>query len=78
MDGIGVCDFSRRENARNIKIAFLACGRSDTDRFIGKSYVERFPIGLGKYGNCRDPEFPACTYDAEGNFTPVRYKNFVK
>jgi hypothetical protein len=35
-------------------------------------------VGIRVYGDRRDTHFPACSYDPEGYFTPVGYKDFIQ
>jgi pyruvate carboxylase len=61
-----------------IQIAFRTGTRSDTNRFIGKSYMKGKFINCGIHSNCFYPQFMAGSNNPQGNLTSVCNQYFVK
>ena len=65
MDGVDVGDLRRADHGRNIEITLRQLRRADADGFIGKTYVQRIPVGLTVDCDRANAQFLACANDAQ-------------
>src|SRR6266481_3321924 len=78
MDGVDVRDFGRADYSRDVEITQRQLRRSDANRLIGKTHVERIPVCLAVDRDRADAEFLACANDAQCNLAAIRYQNFLE
>jgi hypothetical protein len=78
MDGLGVGDFRRRDDRRNVEVALARGRRADADRFVGELDVFRFGVGFGMHGHRAHAEFAAGAQDAQGDLPAVGNKNLAE
>ena len=78
MDGIGVGNFSGRNDARDIEVRVLAGRIADANRFVGKPNMEAFTVGSGIDCNGTDIHLLAGADDPQRDFTPVGDQDFLE
>src|SRR5690554_2789366 len=78
VDGLGVGDFGRRYQRRNVQIAQRGRGRADAHRLVGELDVLGLGVGLRMHGDGTDAELAAGTQDAESDLPPVGNENLLE
>jgi hypothetical protein len=77
MDGISAGLFGGINDLINNQVTFSRRRWPDKICFIGIAYMHGGTISLRKYSNSGDPHFPARAHYPDGNFSPVRYEDFL-
>jgi len=75
MDRIGLGDFRRRNDRRNVEIAVLGRGRPDAHRIIGEPDMHRIGIGGGMHRDGFDAHFARGAMNAQRDFAAVGDQN---
>ena len=65
MNRVGVGDFGRADDRRNVQIAARALGRADADRFVGEARVQAVAVGFGIDRDRADAQVLAGADDAQ-------------
>src|SRR4029077_2336543 len=66
------------DDAIDAEVAFARRARSNRNRLVGETHVQRGAIALGIDGDRGNAHLPARTDDSNGDFAPVRDENFVQ
>ena len=77
MNGVGVGDFCRRNQMRNLKVAVARWSWADANGLVGEPNVQRVAVGLGVYSNRFNTHLSAGANDAHRYFTPVGDEDFI-
>src|ERR1039458_7352086 len=78
MDGVDVRDLGRADHCRNVEITLRQLWRAYANRLIGKTYVQRIPVGLTVDRDGADAEFLARADDPQRNLAAICYQNFLE
>src|SRR5437773_4770013 len=78
MDRIGVREFGRADDARNVQVAVRTLGRTNTYGLISEPHVKRMPVGLGKNSNGLDTQLFTREDDPKGDFSAICDKYFLE
>ena len=70
-DRIGMSDFRRRDDRRDVEIAVLGGRRADADRMVGQPHVHGIGIGGGMHRHRLDPHFVRGAMDAQGDLAAI-------
>ena len=77
VDRIGIRDFSRRQDARLLQIAFRRWRRANADAFIGQPYGHRVAISFGVHNNGGEAHFLAGPVNTERDLAAVCDEDFL-
>ena len=75
---IGIGDFGRAQNPRDVPVTLVARRRPNAYIFIGSADVQRIGVGLRMNGHRLDPKFFAGTNDPKCDFAPICDEDFLK
>ena len=78
MNSVGIGDFRRANNRRDIQIAPRAFGRPDADRLVGETNVRTIAVRLGVHGNRLNSQFFAGANDANSYLAAIGNEDLVK
>ena len=78
MDGIDVGDFGGADYGGNVEVTQRQLGRADANGFVGKTHMERIPVGFAVDGHRADSQLLARADDAQRNFTAIGYQNLFE
>ncbi len=73
MDGLGVVDLGRRDDAGDVQVAFARRGGPDADALVGQRRMQAILVGLGVHGDGGDAHLAAGADHAHGDLAPIRY-----
>src|SRR5258708_7624018 len=66
------------KNRGDVEVAIFRGRRADANRFVRHPDVQRIFVSSGEYRDCRDSQLAACTDDADGDSTAIRYQQFFE
>ena len=78
VDGIGLCNLRRSDDAVDLQVAFAGGAGADADGLIGQREVRRAAVGLAVHHGRLDAHIPARTDDTQGNLATVGNQNALK
>ena len=78
MDGVGIADFGRADDAGDVQVTASAFSWADANRFVRETGVQAVAVGLGVDGHGANAQILAGANDAQRNFAPVRNQDFLK
>ena len=78
VDGLGVGDFRRGDQCRDVEVALRRRRRTDADRLVGHGHVLEVAVDRGVYGHRADAEGVARAQDAQRDFPSVGDDDFVE
>ena len=78
VNGVGVGDFRRTDDRRDVQVGLGGRGRADADRFVGQPYVHQIPVSLGINRHGANAQLLAGTQDAQGDFAAVGNDNLFQ
>lgn len=78
MNGIGIGDLCRRNDAWNVQVAFWAWWRAYAHSLICKAYMQAVLIGSGVNRYRLDVHFLTCTDHAQRNLASVGYQDLLE
>ncbi len=71
MDGVHIRDFGGADDGRNIEITQRQLRRSNANRLVGETHVQRIAVGLAVDGDRADAEFLARANDAQSDLSAI-------
>jgi len=77
VNGVGVGDFCRRNQMRNLEVAVARWGWAYAYGLVGESNMQGVAVGLGVYRDRFNTHLSAGANDTHCYFTPVGDEDFI-
>ncbi len=77
MNRIHIGDLRSADHRRHVQVALRRTRRPDADRFVGKSRMQRMPVGLAVNRNRTNAHLLAGTNDAQRDFAAIGDEYFT-
>jgi hypothetical protein len=78
MNRIYIRDLGGADYRWNIQVALRQLRRTNTNRLVGETHVQRISVCLAIDGDRADTQFFARANDTQCNLAAIRYQNFLE